>query len=128
MRYWAVVGCYLLQDKDVNVPLDAIRAAANDKVSDHVRLMAAWTLYRGGDKTSAQNCINDLLANSSYASLKAFNVVDLIGDGIEPYRESMAKCTFDHQGYVNRMKQYLGVEEHPETDPRQQKKKNRKKK
>ena len=85
--------------------------------------MAAWILYRAGDKTAAQECWNDMLQNSSYASLKIFNIVDWIGDGTEPYVDAMKACEFSHQNYVQRMKQYLGV-----AAPPAPKKKNRKKK
>jgi hypothetical protein len=84
--------------------------------------MAAWILYRGGDKTVAQECWNELLEESSYASLKIFNIVDWIGDGVEPYREAMKACEFSHGGYVGRMQQYLGAQ--PES---KRKKRNRKK-
>jgi hypothetical protein len=71
--------------------------------------MAAWILYRNGDKTAAQECWNDMLSNSSYASLKIFNIVDWIGDGTGPYADAMKACEFSHQNYVLRMKQYLGI-------------------
>ena len=50
-----------------------------------------------------------MLANSSYASLKIFNVIDWIGEGVEPYQESMKLCQFSHGGYVDRMKEYLEI-------------------
>ena len=71
--------------------------------------MAAWILYRAGDKSTAQECWNDMLRNSSYASLKIFNIIDWIGDGTEPYADAMKACEFSHGGYVDRMKQYLGI-------------------
>lgn len=105
IRYWAVVGCFNLQ-QTADLDLGPIRKALNDD-SHHVRAMAAWILYRGGDKPAAQACWNELLGDSSYASLKVFNIIDWIGDGVEPYAESMRACDFSHGGYVARMKQYL---------------------
>ena len=71
--------------------------------------MAAWILYRDGDKQTAQDTWNNLLTENSYASLKIFNIIDWIGDDTTPYTEAMKNCTFSHNGYVKRMQQYLGV-------------------
>ena len=90
--------------------METIRESLDDQ-SHHVRIMAAWILYRAGDKAAAQACWNQLLAESSYASLKIFNIIDWIGDGVEPYTAAMKACTFSHGGYVARMQQYVGVSE-----------------
>jgi hypothetical protein len=52
-----------------------------------------------------------MLRDNSYAALKIFNILDWIGDGYEPYKDAMSACEFDYQGYVDRMKQYVGVSE-----------------
>ena len=107
VRYWAVVGLFNIQDR-AELKMNLIRRALEDD-DHHVRVMAAWMLYRDGDKDTAMACWNDLMRTSSYASLKTFNVIDWIGDGAEPYQEAMAACSFDHQGYVKRMQEYLVV-------------------
>lgn len=109
VRYWAVVGCFNLQNK-TSLDMELIEKCLSDQ-SHHVRAMAAWILYRGGDKESAQACWNELLRNSSYASLKVFNIIDWIGDGSEPYTAAMKSCKFSHQGYVPKMKVNMGVVE-----------------
>jgi tetratricopeptide (TPR) repeat protein len=109
MRYWAVLGCFHLQGK-AGIDLDAIRKRLNDE-SHHVRIMAAWLLYRAGDKKAAQECWNHLLSSSSPASLEICNIIDWIGDGHAPYDESLAACKFSHGGYVDRMKSYLGADD-----------------
>ncbi|MBC8352886.1 MAG: sulfatase [Planctomycetes bacterium] len=106
-RYWAIVGCFNLQES-TPLDMDRIQKVLSDQ-SHHVRIMAAWILYRAGDKESAQACWNDLLENSSYASLKIFNIIDWIGDGVEPYTAAMKACEYSHGGYVARMQQYMGV-------------------
>ena len=121
IRYWGIVGIFNIQDKD-KVDEDKVRKLLKDD-SHHVRVMAAWVLYRAGDVERAQAVWNELLAESSYASLKIFNIVDWIGDGHEAYAEAMAKCSYDHGGYVKRMQQYLGV-----SKPEPKKKKREKKK
>ncbi|WP_149499436.1 sulfatase family protein [Roseiconus lacunae] len=108
VRYWGIVGLFNLQPKH-EVDLNRVRACLEDS-SHHVRVMAAWILYRDGDRQAAQKCWNELLESDSYASLKIFNVVDWIGDGIEPYRASMKKCNFSHNGYVDRMKEYMEIQ------------------
>jgi hypothetical protein len=85
-----------------------IRTCLNDD-SDHVRAMAAWTLYRDGERLEAQQCWNQLLSNSSYASLDVFNIIDWIGDGYAPYIPAMRACHYDHGEYIDRMKSYFGV-------------------
>ena len=119
IRYWAIVGCFNIQNS-ASLDMKRIKKALGDE-SHHVRAMAAWILYRGGDKKSARDCWNELLTGSSYASLKIFNIIDWIGDGHEPYVAAMKACTFSHGGYVRRMQQYMGVVEN-------KKKKDRKKK
>jgi N-sulfoglucosamine sulfohydrolase len=120
VRYWAIVGCFNLQES-ASLDLDIIRESLNDE-SHHVRIMAAWILYRGGDKSAAENCWNQLLKESSYASLKIFNIIDWIGDGVEPYEDAMKACEFSHGGYVGRMQQYLGVKPQPQKKQRSRQK------
>ncbi|QEG38631.1 sulfatase family protein [Roseimaritima ulvae] len=107
LRYWGMVGLFLLQD-DADIDLKLVREFLDDE-SHHVRAMAAWIVYRSGDRSAAQKCWNQLLANDSYASLKVLNMIDWIGDGIDPYREAIKACRYDHGGYVARMQKYFGV-------------------
>ncbi|TWT84282.1 Sulfatase [Planctomycetes bacterium CA13] len=118
-RYWGMVGLFNMQQTR-EIDLDFVREYLTDE-SHHVRIMAAWILYRSGDKLSAQECWNELLRDSSYASLKIFNIIDWIGEGTEPYAAAMKSCEFSHGGYVGRMQQYFGVK------PKTQKKKRGKK-
>ena len=78
--------------------------------------MAAWILYRAGDKSAAQECWNQLLRESSYASLKILNIIDWIGDGAEPYADAVEACEFDHGGYVAKMQKSLGFESQRKKD------------
>jgi len=105
VRYWAVVGCFNLQGETA-MDLQKLVPLLDDD-SHHVRAMAAWILYRGGEKQKAQDCWNDLLRTSSYASLKVFNIIDWVGDDVEPYRDAMKACQYSHGGYVSRMQAYM---------------------
>jgi N-sulfoglucosamine sulfohydrolase len=112
VRYWGMVGLLLLP-QDASVDADTIQKHLSDE-SHHVRALAAWVLYRRGDHASAQACWNQLLRENSYASLEIMNIIDWIGDGVDPYVDAIKACNYDHEGYVLRMKQNLGVE--PETN------------
>ena len=83
-RYWAVVGLFMLAEEGVD--LAAIKGLLGDS-SHHVRVMAAWLLYRSGDKADAVECWKELLRTHSYASLMVLNVIDWQGDGIGPYAD-----------------------------------------
>ena len=107
IRYWSVIGCFHLQGR-VKLDHDLIRRCLKDD-SDHVRAMAAWILYRVGEKSEAQQCWNHLLINSSYASLEIFNIIDWVGDGHAPYSDAMRACHYDHGEYIDRMKSYFGI-------------------
>ncbi len=108
LRYWATEGCFHLQDK-TTLDLSLIRERLNDD-SHHVRIMAAWILYRAGERKAAQDCWNELLRSDSYASLKIVNIIDWIGEGTEPYAEAIKACGYSHDGYVDRMKEYMGLQ------------------
>lgn len=108
VRFWSVVGCFNLQGTAA-LDLEKIEASLRDD-SHHVRAMAAWILYRAGDRASAIAAWNQLLRESSYASLKIFNIIDWIGEGTEPYVEAMQACAYDYRGYVARMKRFMDIE------------------
>ena len=114
IRYWSVIGCFQLQGR-TKLDHKLIRTCLNDD-SDHVRAMAAWTLYRDGEILEAQQCWNQLLSNSSYASLEVFNIIDWIGDGHAPYVQAMRACHYDHGEYIDRMKSYFGVSDVADTE------------
>jgi N-sulfoglucosamine sulfohydrolase len=108
LRYWGMVGCFNLQG-DADVDIARIRKSLDDS-SHHVRIMAAWIVYRSGDKASARACLNELLRSHSYASLKILNIIDWMGEGAEPYAEAIKACKYDHGGYVKRMQKMLSIQ------------------
>jgi len=107
VRYWGMVGCFLIANEAESAQ-PRIRKALTDK-SHVVRVMAAYTLYMQEDKATARAAFNDLLRNSSYASLLVLNIIDWIGEGPDAYTDAIKACHFSHSGYVNRMKQYFGA-------------------
>jgi len=105
MRYWGIVGCFLLNDAKAGQ-----KAIAD--ASHEVRAMAAWLLVRTGNKEQGYACLADLLKTRSYAAVTAMNVIDWIGDDAQPLAEEVRKLeykeTFRNQyKYEIRMKDIL---------------------
>lgn len=99
IRYWATVGCFLLND---NL---GVRKVMNDS-SDEVRAMAAWTLIRTGNRTEGIQILEDMLASGSYATLKILNIIDWLGEDGKLLEEAI-KNLDGANGYEERMKSYL---------------------
>ena len=77
IRYWAMVGCFLLND------VESAESALADS-SHEVRAMAAWLLVNNGQKDKGLNALKAMLSEKSYATLKILNIVDWIGDDAAP--------------------------------------------
>ena len=77
IRYWAMVGCFLLND------VESAESALADS-SHEVRAMAAWLLVNNGQKDKGLNALKVMLSEKSYATLKILNIVDWIGDDAAP--------------------------------------------
>ena len=73
LRYWAIVGCFLLDDQQAGLQ------CMEDK-SHEVRAMAAWILVRTGDKAKGLQCLEAMLKQNSYATLSILNIIDWMGD------------------------------------------------
>lgn len=78
MRWWAVVGLHLL-DKDATGAIDVLEKALSDE-SHEVRMMAAWTLMKLGNKAKAMACLDDLLFQGTNNKMMLFNVLDWMGE------------------------------------------------
>lgn len=77
LRYWGMVGCFLLNDRKAGFK------CLNDE-SHEVRAMAAWLLLRTGKKDEGLQCLDNLLLEKSYATLKVLNILDWMGDDAKP--------------------------------------------
>lgn len=109
IRYWAVSGLLQIQNQ-VDLDLDAIQTRLEDD-SHEVQALAAWILYRGGRKETAQSHFNNMLRTNSYAAMKVANIIDWIGDGAEAYKEAIITSDFGYGTFGNRIKATLGVGE-----------------
>lgn len=97
-RYWGIVGCFLLDD----VPSGY---TALEDESHETRAMAAWILIRNGDKQAGLDCLDKLLKEHSYASLKVLNMVDWIGDDAKPLLPTIKAIKYEN--YELRMQTQL---------------------
>lgn len=104
LRYWGMVGAFLLNDA-----ISGLKAI-NDK-SDEVRVMAAWTLIRTGNKQLGLNCIENMLKENSYVMLKILNVIDWMGEDGYNLMNTVNELFFsgdtNEVRYKNQMRDFL---------------------
>ena len=60
LRYWSVVGLLLLE-KDAKPAISALKNALDDQ--DEIPPLAAWAIYKAGDKTFAEKWMLDTITN-----------------------------------------------------------------
>ena len=98
LRYWGMVGCFLLDDQKggpQGLPDDA----------HEVRAMAAWLLIRTDKKEQGFKALDALLKENSYATLKVLNILDWIGEDAQVLRPTIASLKV--KNYEERMQEYL---------------------
>jgi hypothetical protein len=77
LRYWGIVGCFLLND------VESAQVVLNDE-SHEVRAMAAWVLIKNDQQAEGLKVLRAMLVEKSYATLKILNIVDWIGAAAAP--------------------------------------------
>ena len=98
MRYWGVVGCFLLSDQLSASQKKAVAGLLGDS-SDEVRGMAAWTLVKTGyRKQAALKCLRGMIREYSYALLSILNILDWMGEDARPLMPDVAAI---HSGDMN---------------------------
>ncbi len=102
IRYWAITGCFLLNDQVAAIKL------LND-TSHEVRAMAAWILIRTGEVKKGKKVLEELLLDNSYATLKVLNMIDWLGDEGESLMETVRALELSpgSQNYEIRMQDAL---------------------
>ena len=104
LRYWGIVGCFLLDDTQ-----SALKCLEDD--SHEVRAMAGWLLLRSGDKRMGLQCLEHLLKENSYATLSVLNIIDWAGDDAKPLLPTIRALTL--KNYEKKMQlQLLAKYEH----------------
>lgn len=78
MRWWAVVGLHLLGGH--GKAASEVLESALDDVSHEVRMMAAWSLIKLGQKDEAIATLDDLLFNGTNNEAMLHNVIDWMGE------------------------------------------------
>lgn len=82
IRYWAVVGLHLLDDR-ASPAIQTLENALDDE-SDEIEIMAAWTLVKLGRKDEGLNCLRNLLNNGTTDERLLLNVLDWMGADAVP--------------------------------------------
>ena len=90
MRYWGIVGCFLLNDKE-----SGLKAIADE--SHEVRAMAAWLLIRAGEKEKGLACLNELIESRSYALLPVLNIAGWMGEDARPLVVALSKMVYEEK-------------------------------
>jgi N-sulfoglucosamine sulfohydrolase len=82
IRYWAVVGLLLL-DQQASPAAEALKKCLQDD-SEEVKIMAAWTLVKIGQRDAGLNCLRDLLMNGTSIERELYNVLDWMDEDAAP--------------------------------------------
>ncbi len=91
MRYWGVIGYFLVSDH-LSIAQKKEVAGLLDDSSDEVRGMAAWTLVKVDyKKQAALDGLRQMLKGNSYALLSILNILDWMGDEAESLMPVVAK-------------------------------------
>jgi arylsulfatase A-like enzyme len=100
LRYWGVVGCFLLNDREAAL-------SCIDDDSHEVRAMAAWLLIKTGSKDQGLKCLDNLLKQESYATLTVLNMVEWLGDDGHALMPTVRSLEPAAKSYEERMKNSL---------------------
>lgn len=104
IRYWAAVGLFLLGEEARN-NLPELRKAFDDP-DDEVAAMAAWAVYKLGEKEVAREQLRGMLEEDSSAALKVINIIKWMNDDPVYYRDALLSCQSPLQAaYLKRMQQ-----------------------
>lgn len=96
VRYWAAVGCFLLNDAT------SVSGCLDDE-SHEVRAIAAWAMINAGDKDAGFQCLRELLEQNSYCSLTVLNILDWLGDEGERLLPAVKASSYAKKSYEERM-------------------------
>lgn len=90
LRYWAAIGLLMLDPGERGEAGPALRRALEDDCHE-VRAHAAWALIQQGGAAAepARAALSELLETRSRASLIVLNVLDWMGRGALPLRDSI---------------------------------------
>ncbi len=78
LRWWAIVGLHLLGN-DAKTAGKSLHAALTDEAHE-IRMMAAWTLVKLGDKEEALASLEELLFKGTNNKSMLHNILDWMGE------------------------------------------------
>lgn len=95
IRYWGIVGCFLVSDHLSNDWKKDVARRLSDP-SHKVRGMAAWTLVKANyKKQEALAALQAMIDEKSYALLSILNIIDWMGDAAKPLMPAVAALWSD---------------------------------
>jgi arylsulfatase A-like enzyme len=100
MRYWGIVGCFLLDHQKAGL-------TGLEDDSHEVRAMAAWLLIRTGNSEQGFQCLESLLKQKSYATLTVLNIVDWLDENGKRLMPAVESLTPEKKSYEERMRETL---------------------
>ena len=90
LRYWAIVGLHLLE-KDARPAIEAIEKALKDE-AEEVKIMAAWTMTKLGEKGKGLAALRDMLFNGCKNSRLLHCTLDWMGKPAFPMVKEYMKA------------------------------------
>lgn len=97
LRYWGIVGCFLLNDQSGGLK-------CLEDSSHEVRAMAAWVLVNTGKEEQGLQCLGHLLETRSYATLTVLNMIDWMGGSALSLRGTVEALKYTPESYEEQMK------------------------
>ncbi len=96
MRWWAVVGLHLL-GADAKPATRKLNAALKDDIHE-IRIMAAWTLVKLGQKKKALAALDNLITDGTDNENMLHNVIDWMGEPAYPLVKKYIESGGTRQG------------------------------
>jgi len=105
LRYWGMLGCFLLNDKEAG-----LKMIADD--AHEIRALAAWTLINTDEKEKGIQCIEEMIEKDSYALLTLLNMAEWMGEDGKTLLPAISQMDVSKKSksmtkYLNRMRGHL---------------------
>jgi hypothetical protein len=105
IRYWSVVGLLLLE-KGAKPAIHALKEALDDQ--DEIPPLAAWTIYKAGDKIFAEKWMLETITNNPGNKMLA-NILDWMGKDGHPILAKIPSAKIPKKGLLKDVLKRSGV-------------------
>jgi N-sulfoglucosamine sulfohydrolase len=105
IRYWSVVGLLLLEES-AKLAIPALKKALGDM--DEIPPLAAWAIYKAGDKTFAEKWMLDSITKNSRNKALA-NILDWMGKDGHPILAKIPSAKIPKKGLLKDVLKRSGV-------------------